>query len=236
MVLGQHEAPELRPEMAVNPVRQGRHDQLPLRRQPALAAVADRLGPQHEVLDQEVLVAPEPRAGRHASRDNPVLDRDPWHHLAAAATTMRAARRLRLARLLHAARLDPRARLQTLEAGDLLALRRHRPLKINHLALQRAHQRPQLDRGQRVRVCGRLHGPREPEPQLPGKGNPQRCHRFCPSYLLVGFVPLTILTIVVLATILLGIATPTESAAMGVVGSVILAMAYRSFTLQGLSE
>src|ERR671921_776625 len=54
--------------------------------------------------------------------------------------------------------------------------------------------------------------------------------------LLVGFVPLTVLTIVVLATILLGIATPTESAAMGVVGSVILAMAYRSFTLQGLSE
>ena len=34
--------------------------------------------------------------------------------------------------------------------------------------------------------------------------------------LLVGFVPLTVLTIVVLATILLGIATPTESAAMGV--------------------
>jgi tripartite ATP-independent transporter DctM subunit len=54
--------------------------------------------------------------------------------------------------------------------------------------------------------------------------------------LLVGFVPLTLLTIVVLATILLGIATPTESAAMGVVGSVLLAVAYRSFTLQGLSE
>ena len=54
--------------------------------------------------------------------------------------------------------------------------------------------------------------------------------------LLVGFVPLTVLTIVVLATILLGIATPTESAAMGVVGSVLLAMLYRSFTLQGLSE
>ena len=54
--------------------------------------------------------------------------------------------------------------------------------------------------------------------------------------LLVGFVPLTLLTIVVLATILLGIATPTESAAMGVVGSVLLALAYRSFTFKGLSE
>ena len=51
-----------------------------------------------------------------------------------------------------------------------------------------------------------------------------------------GFVPLTLLTIVVLASILLGIATPTESAAMGVVGSVLLALGYRSFTLQGLSE
>src|SRR5215212_5753382 len=96
------------------------------------------------------MAIPNPRSWV-TSRDTPVLDGDPWHHLAAAATTMRAARRLRLARLLHAARLDPRARLQTLEAGDLLALRRHRPLKINHLALQRAHQPPQLDRGQRVR-------------------------------------------------------------------------------------
>ena len=54
--------------------------------------------------------------------------------------------------------------------------------------------------------------------------------------LLVGFVPLTLLTIVVLASILLGIATPTESAAMGVVGSILLALAYRSFTFKGLSE
>src|SRR3712207_4071028 len=54
--------------------------------------------------------------------------------------------------------------------------------------------------------------------------------------LLVGFVPLTLLTIVVRAPILLVTATPTESAAMGVVGSVVLAIAYRAFTLQGLSE
>jgi tripartite ATP-independent transporter DctM subunit len=54
--------------------------------------------------------------------------------------------------------------------------------------------------------------------------------------LLVGFVPLTLLTILVLAVILFGIATPTESAAMGVVGAVILAMAYRSFTWKGLQE
>jgi len=54
--------------------------------------------------------------------------------------------------------------------------------------------------------------------------------------LLIGFVPLTLLTIMVLAVILLGIATPTESAAMGVVGAVLLAVGYRSFTWKGLSE
>ncbi|MBR0656267.1 TRAP transporter large permease [Plastoroseomonas arctica] len=54
--------------------------------------------------------------------------------------------------------------------------------------------------------------------------------------LLIGFVPLTLLTILVLAVILFGIATPTESAAMGVVGAVLLAVGYRSFTWTGLKE
>ncbi|MDB5314629.1 MAG: dicarboxylate transporter, DctM subunit [Rhodospirillales bacterium] len=54
--------------------------------------------------------------------------------------------------------------------------------------------------------------------------------------LLIGFVPLTLLTILVLAVILFGIATPTESAAMGVVGAVVLAVGYRSFTWTGLQE
>jgi TRAP-type mannitol/chloroaromatic compound transport system permease large subunit len=42
---------------------------------------------------------------------------------------------------------------------------------------------------------------------------------------LVSFVPLTILTVVVLAVIFFGIATPTESAAVGAVGAFILAVA-----------
>ena len=54
--------------------------------------------------------------------------------------------------------------------------------------------------------------------------------------LLIGFVPLTLLTIVVLAVILLGIATPTESAAMGVVGAILLAAGYRSFNWKMFSE
>ena len=54
--------------------------------------------------------------------------------------------------------------------------------------------------------------------------------------LLVSFVPLTILTFVVLAVIFFGIATPTESAAMGAVGASILAACYRSLDLQKLKE
>jgi TRAP-type mannitol/chloroaromatic compound transport system permease large subunit len=43
--------------------------------------------------------------------------------------------------------------------------------------------------------------------------------------LTVSFVPLTILTVVVLAVIFFGIATPTESAAVGAVGALVLAVA-----------
>jgi TRAP-type mannitol/chloroaromatic compound transport system permease large subunit len=44
--------------------------------------------------------------------------------------------------------------------------------------------------------------------------------------LLVSFLPLTLLTIVVLGVIFFGLATPTESAAMGAAGALMLAVAY----------
>jgi tripartite ATP-independent transporter DctM subunit len=44
--------------------------------------------------------------------------------------------------------------------------------------------------------------------------------------LLVSFVPLTVLTFVVLAVIFFGLATPTESAAMGAAGSLMMAIGY----------
>jgi hypothetical protein len=158
MVLGQHIAPQLRPEVALHPARQGRHHQPPSRRQPPLAAAAHRLGPQHQILDQEVLVAVEPRAGRHRGAQHPLLDRHARLHLAAAAAGA-VARWLRLGRLLHAARLDRWPALQPLEAGDLLALRRHPPLEFRHLAQQLDNQRLQLGRRKRVGVCGRDHAP-----------------------------------------------------------------------------
>ena len=44
--------------------------------------------------------------------------------------------------------------------------------------------------------------------------------------LLVSFMPLTVLTIVVLGVIFFGLATPTESAAMGAAGALMMAIAY----------
>ena len=54
--------------------------------------------------------------------------------------------------------------------------------------------------------------------------------------LLTSFVPLTILIMLVLGSILGGLATPAEAAAMGALGGLLLAVAYRSLTWQKLKE
>ena len=59
VVLHQHVAPQLRPEVAADAVRQRRHQGLPGRRQPALAPIAHRPGGQHQVLHLVGLVALE---------------------------------------------------------------------------------------------------------------------------------------------------------------------------------
>jgi tripartite ATP-independent transporter DctM subunit len=51
---------------------------------------------------------------------------------------------------------------------------------------------------------------------------------------LVGMVPLALLICSTLGTILAGVVTPTEAAAMGAAGAIILSIAYRRFTLNGL--
>jgi tripartite ATP-independent transporter DctM subunit len=50
------------------------------------------------------------------------------------------------------------------------------------------------------------------------------------------FVPLALLILAVLGTIMFGLATPTEAAAVGALGSMVLAAAYRSFTWGRLKE
>ena len=54
--------------------------------------------------------------------------------------------------------------------------------------------------------------------------------------LLVSFVPLTVLIALVLGSILGGLATPAEAAAMGALGGLVLAMLYRSLTWQKVKE
>ena len=54
--------------------------------------------------------------------------------------------------------------------------------------------------------------------------------------LLVSFVPLTVLIMLVLGSILGGLATPAEAAAMGALGGLVLAAAYRSLTWGKVKE
>lgn len=54
--------------------------------------------------------------------------------------------------------------------------------------------------------------------------------------LLISFVPLVVLISLVLGSILGGLATPAEAAAMGAMGGMILAVIYRSFSWQKLKE
>ncbi|GEM89324.1 MULTISPECIES: TRAP transporter large permease subunit [Oceanithermus] len=53
---------------------------------------------------------------------------------------------------------------------------------------------------------------------------------------LVNLVPVTLLILLVLGSIYMGFATPTESAAIGVLGAFLLALAYRSLTLESFKQ
>ena len=54
--------------------------------------------------------------------------------------------------------------------------------------------------------------------------------------LATSFFPLALLILSVLGTIMFGLATPTEAAAVGALGSALLAMGYRAFTWSRLKE
>ncbi|WBY00824.1 TRAP transporter large permease subunit [Ramlibacter tataouinensis] len=54
--------------------------------------------------------------------------------------------------------------------------------------------------------------------------------------LLTSFFPLVILILAVLGSIVLGLATPTEAAAVGALGGLVLAVAYRQFSMPMLKE
>ena len=51
-----------------------------------------------------------------------------------------------------------------------------------------------------------------------------------------GIVPMAVIMFAALGSIIFGLATPTEAAAMGATGAVVLTLAYRKFTWRGLRE
>jgi tripartite ATP-independent transporter DctM subunit len=72
-------------------------------------------------------------------------------------------------------------------------------------------------------------------PPLPkGEGNVSM--RVLTVMLAKSFFPLALLILSVLGAIMFGLATPTEAAAVGALGAMLLAMAYRSLSWQGLRE
>ncbi|MGB5835683.1 MAG: TRAP transporter large permease subunit [Albidovulum sp.] len=71
-----------------------------------------------------------------------------------------------------------------------------------------------------------------PKPNLKDVPPPSKIYKD----LLISFVPLTVLIALVLGSILGGLATPAEAAAMGAMGGMILAVIYRSMSWQKLKE
>jgi tripartite ATP-independent transporter DctM subunit len=71
-----------------------------------------------------------------------------------------------------------------------------------------------------------------PKPNLKDVPPPAKIYKD----LLFSFVPLTVLIALVLGSILGGLATPAEAAAMGALGGMVLAVIYRSMTWQKLKE
>jgi hypothetical protein len=120
VVLGQHEPAQRRPEVADDVGRHRRRDGPAVRREPALAAEADHVRAQHEVLDQEVLVALEARAGGDLRLDHALLvDGEPPDLAGLRPAAPALLGRLGPGGLIHAAGLHLGPALDALEGRDL---------------------------------------------------------------------------------------------------------------------
>ena len=84
VVLHQHEPAQVGAEVSAGALGQWRDDRLAVRRDPALAQVADSMHRQYQFLDGIGLVALETRAGRDSGRDNAIFNVDTGADLAAA--------------------------------------------------------------------------------------------------------------------------------------------------------
>lgn len=145
---GQHKPAQRRAKATNDPGRKRRDDRTPIRRQPALAAVADHARHQQQILDDDVLIALEARPGRRRCRQHALFANHQAIPLGTAPTLAlwlaRRLRRRRLARFLHPGRLQLRPRRQALQPSDLLpksGILRPQP---GHLGQQALDQGPQL--------------------------------------------------------------------------------------------
>jgi hypothetical protein len=165
VVLRQHETAQLRPEMARHTRWQRRNHRPSIRRNPALAAIADGPNPQHNILHHEILVSLEAGTRRDLQRKQRLLDADPWRHLAAAAPAGTHVPPLRRRSLLHATRLDIGATFQALQSRNLLAQLHDSSLLFRVLAQQLQHKLLKL----RVRQARNLGwgGHNQPESNCP---------------------------------------------------------------------
>src|SRR5215207_5339336 len=140
------------------------------------------MGAQHEILNQEGLVAFEARAGRDGpGLDDALLMNGQIGALGALAPAF--ARRTLLGRglagLLHATRLDLGPAFEPLETGDLVPLGRDGALQLGDLDHERNHQRLEIRKRPRVQISGQSHARNQSE--ITPAGNPIRPD-FCSSY------------------------------------------------------
>lgn len=129
----QHEAAQFGAEMTIDAFRQRRQDRLPARRHPARMLVTHGCRRDHQVLDQERLVALERGAFRNGRPDHPGLDGEPRCDLAAPPLLVLCRRPRLPGRPVHATGLagrDVGATLQAFQACDLLPLSGQQSLNL----------------------------------------------------------------------------------------------------------
>ena len=86
-----------------------------------------------------------------------------------------------------------------------------------------------------IYILGRVYSNEKLAPPLPAEERQFPVGQVLRN-LVTSFLPLTALIGAVLGSILAGVATPTEAAALGALGGIILAAAYRTLNLQTLKE
>jgi len=166
VVLGQDEALEFGAKVVADSRRQRRHHRAPVRRQPALPAIAYHPDLDLQVLDRKALVALEPRPRRDAlGRNHPLFDRGRRLFRPPPPFLPRLPPRTRFRRFVHPRRnrrLDVRLALQPFQTRNLGPQRRVLRSKAPVLLQKLQRQGLQQQRRHRINVQRRLdHDPTE---------------------------------------------------------------------------